>query len=184
MDGTALDLFAGGAPQTWRWITWGALGLLLYTWVGYPLLLWLLERCLYRPITRGASRPTVSVLVIAHNEEATIVDKIHNLRALRWPEGKLDITVASDGSYDETCARTEALAGDADGVPVRLLAFPTRRGKPAILNDVVPTLTGEIVVLCHARQRLDEDCLERLLEPFEDPEVGGVSGDARDFRVG
>lgn len=50
--------------------------------------------------------PGLSVLVAAHNEEATIVECLHSVMAQRYPE--LEIVVIEDGSTDGTFDRLQA----------------------------------------------------------------------------
>jgi len=152
---------------------WGALGVLVYTWLGYPALLFVCERLMYAPVRKRDIQPRVSVLVVAHDEEAVIARKIENLLALDYPRERLEIVIASDGSHDNTTTIVQRYAEHG----VKLRAFPLRRGKPSVLNDVVPDLEGEIVVLVDARQRLEQDLLRKLLSNFGDPTVGGVSGE-------
>jgi cellulose synthase/poly-beta-1,6-N-acetylglucosamine synthase-like glycosyltransferase len=56
-------------------------------------------------------------------------------------------------------------------------AFGTRRGKPAVLNAVTPTVRGEIVLFADARQRFERGTLRALIANFADPHVGAVSGE-------
>ncbi len=153
-------------------VFWIAFGLLLYAWIGYPILLAVLERLLYRPVRAGRCEPAVSLLVVAHNEERVIARKIENLLGLDYPPDKLEIVVASDGSTDRTVELARRY-----GERVRVVVFPTRRGKASVLNEVVPTLRGGVVVLMDARQRLGADILRKLLPPFADPAVGAASGE-------
>lgn len=81
--------------------------------------------------------------------------------------------MGSDGSTDQTVAR----ARDYEARGVRVVGFETRRGKPSVLNDLVPSCRGDIVVFGDARQRFDRDALRALVAPFADPAVGAVSGE-------
>ncbi len=117
--------------------------------------------------------PLLSVLIVAHNEAATIGAKIMNCLELDYPRERLQLVIASDGSSDETAAIAGAFASEG----VRVVAFPGRRGKAAVLNDVLPRLDAEIVVLADARQQLDSNALRSLVRPFTDPNVGAVSGE-------
>src|SRR5207247_106988 len=92
--------------------------------------------------------PAVTVVVVAYNEEDRIEARLDNLLALDYPSERLDIVLASDGSIDATVDR----ASRYRDVGVRVWQFPTRRGKAAVLNDVVKSARGEIVVLADARQ--------------------------------
>jgi len=153
-------------------IFWLSLALLAYAHVGYPALIAARARLAPRPHRRGGE-PTVSTVIVAYNEAARIGARIENLRALDYPSDRLEIVVASDGSSDGTAER--ARAWEPDGVTV--VAFETRRGKPAVLNDVVPKLRGEIVVMADARQTFDTRALRALVAPFADTAVGAVSGE-------
>ena len=154
-------------------IFWIAFLLLAYIHVGYPAAAWLRARVRPRPHLGGPGEPAVTVVVVAHNEAARIATRIENLLALDYPQQRLEIVIASDGSTDATVERAEQYR-DA-GVVVR--AFRDRRGKAAVLNEVVPTARGEIVVLADARQRFDVGALRALVADFADASVGAVSGE-------
>jgi cellulose synthase/poly-beta-1,6-N-acetylglucosamine synthase-like glycosyltransferase len=152
---------------------WGAFALLLYVYLGYPAIAWL-RRCVSpRPISRSPLEPYVSVVVVAHNEAHRIGRRIENLLSADYPHQRLSIIIGSDGSTDETveCARRYRNRG----VVVR--EFGQRRGKAAVLNDLVACATGDIVVFADARQRFEEGAVRELVAGFADAEVGAVSGE-------
>ena len=150
-----------------------ALALLVYTYVGYPSLIWALARSFPRAVHRRAYEPRVAVIIVAHNEAARIVRKLDSCIALDYPKENLRILVASDGSDDETNERVTVYADRG----VTLLAFPVRRGKAACLNDAVAGCDDEIVVFTDVRQRLDAYAIRFLAENFADPSVGAASGE-------
>jgi cellulose synthase/poly-beta-1,6-N-acetylglucosamine synthase-like glycosyltransferase len=59
---------------------------------------------------------------------------------------------------------------------VRLLDFPERRGKAAVLNRSISTLSGEVVLLSDANTLIAPDAVKKLLRWFERPEVSCVCG--------
>jgi len=150
-----------------------ALAILAYAYFGYPLLIWLVARIRPQAVRRAACEPRVAVVIVAHNEVARIGLKLDTCLALDYPEDRLRIVVASDGSDDGT----NAIVAEYASRGVRLLAFPVRRGKAACLNDAIASCTEEIVVLTDARQRLDAQAVRRLVENFADPAVGAASGE-------
>lgn len=150
-----------------------ALAVLIYTYAGYPALIWLLARSFPHPVHRGAYQPCVAVIIVAWNEAACIRRKLESCVALDFPKEKLRILVASDGSDDGT---NEIVTAYADR-GVTLLAFPVRRGKAACLNDAMASCDEEIVVLTDARQRFDAHAVRYLVENFADPAVAAVSGE-------
>jgi cellulose synthase/poly-beta-1,6-N-acetylglucosamine synthase-like glycosyltransferase len=154
-------------------------GLFVYVYLGYPAVIALLARVRRRRVLPGGRVPRpvsampLTVLIVAHNEVQRIAARLENLLALEYAQDRLEILVADDGSTDGTAelARTYEPRG------VTVTAFAMRRGKPAVLNDVVPKARGEIVLLADARQQFDARALRALAAPFEDARVGAVSGE-------
>src|SRR5580704_15468694 len=98
-------------------VFWVAVGLLVYTQVGYALLLALLSRLRPRaqPAAVGWSGelPQVTAIVAAYNEQQVIAARIANLRALDYPAERLEVIIACDGSTDSTAAQARAAGADA-----------------------------------------------------------------------
>ena len=149
------------------------LALTVYTYFGYPALLAVWARWRPRPVRKGEIVPSVTVLVVAHNEAASLAAKIPNLLGLDYPKENLEIIIASDGSDDDTAQ----VVGKYEEQRVRFLEFSERRGKPAVLNEAVPQCSGEIVILADARQMFDRGAARALAANFNDPQVGCVSGE-------
>jgi poly-beta-1,6-N-acetyl-D-glucosamine synthase len=154
---------------------WFSACMLLYVFVGYPLLIWVWARSRGRDRTRSSNYflPSVSILIVARNEQSTIRAKLENLLAVDYPRDKYDIVVVSDGSQDDT----EAIVRSFDSRGIRLVAGLTHRGKPASLNESIPGLSGDIVILMDARQTVEPDCVRALVKNFSDPHVGAVSAE-------
>jgi biofilm PGA synthesis N-glycosyltransferase PgaC len=151
---------------------WISIAALLYTYIGYPVAIWLLARIRRPGILKQTIRPRVSVVVPCHNEEATILARIDNLLETRYPESQLEIIVVSDGSTDRTVERVRAHSSSR----VRALAYGERRGKAAALNLGVSNASGEIILFADARQSFAPDAIEELVANFADRRVGAVSG--------
>jgi cellulose synthase/poly-beta-1,6-N-acetylglucosamine synthase-like glycosyltransferase len=150
-----------------------AVALLIYVYMGYPAVVWLRRRFFARPVARAPIEPHVTVVVVAHDEGHRIGRRIENLLSSDYPRERLAILVGSDGSTDDTVSRARRYADQ--GVVVR--EFGQRRGKPAVLNDLVASAEGEIVVFADARQRFERGAIRALVANFADPEVGAVSGE-------
>jgi cellulose synthase/poly-beta-1,6-N-acetylglucosamine synthase-like glycosyltransferase len=154
-------------------VFWASVALILYTHVGYPLLLWLLTRVRRPDPKRRDSAigelPRVSLIVAAHDEEKVIADKVSNALELDYPRGRLELIVASDGSADRTVELARAAGADA------VLELP-RGGKIRSQDAGVDAASGEILVFSDANTRLEPGALRRLLEAFEDPRVGYACG--------
>lgn len=144
-----------------------------YIYVGFPLLMSWCARRWPRFITRTSEPRSLSIVIVAHNEAKTLPRKIASLLSCAKSEWIQEILIGSDGSTDETVSVVRSQPDPR----VQVVDFAARRGKPAVLNDLVPRCTGEFVLLADSRQDFDVDCLERLLENFADPQVGVVSGE-------
>ena len=151
---------------------WASLALLVYVHFGYPLLLVILGRLLPRPPRAAEVAPSVDLLIGAYNEEAVIRQKLENSLALDYPPDRLRVTVASDASTDGT----DDIVREFEARGVFLKTAPRRRGKAANFREIVPTLTGEIVLFSDAGSLYQPDTLKRLVRHFADPEVGLVGG--------
>ena len=84
-----------------RIIFWLSLAGILYTYAGYPALMWVLARLRPRPWTAGPITPSVSVVLAVHNGAALLPRKIERLLGLDYPNIK-EIIIVSDGSTDGT----------------------------------------------------------------------------------
>jgi cellulose synthase/poly-beta-1,6-N-acetylglucosamine synthase-like glycosyltransferase len=149
-----------------------------YAYAGYPALLWLAvalggRRPAPPAAFDPAAAPPVAVLVPAHNEEAVLRGRLENLLALRYPPGRLAIIVGSDASTDTTAAVARSL-GDPR---IRVVDAARRRGKTALLNDLLELVTADLVVFTDANARFDPDALRHLVAPFARPQVGCVVGE-------
>jgi biofilm PGA synthesis N-glycosyltransferase PgaC len=154
-------------------VFWASLALLVYVYAGYPLVAALRARLRPKPRLRAPIEPTVSIVVMAHNEAERIGSRIENLLALDYPRDKVEIVIGSDGSTDDTVER--ALQYAQYGVTVH--AFNQHRGKPATINAVVPMVHGDIVVFADARQRFEPQTIRELVANFADRQVGAASGE-------
>jgi cellulose synthase/poly-beta-1,6-N-acetylglucosamine synthase-like glycosyltransferase len=164
-------------------VFWLSAGALLYTHLGYPLLLWALTRGRFHPLgsyrgQKGGNDageggvPTVSLIVPAYDEEKVIAAKVANALALDYPRERLQVIVASDGSGDATAERARAAGADL------VLELPPG-GKIAALNAAAERASGEVLAFSDANSSWAPDALRELIAPFADPKVGYVCGQVR-----
>jgi cellulose synthase/poly-beta-1,6-N-acetylglucosamine synthase-like glycosyltransferase len=154
---------------------WLSVFLVLYVYVGYPLLVaaWgkLAQPTAVRrlPFPQGAW-PSISIVIAARNEAHRLGERVRNLLDQRYP-GECEIIVVSDGSTDDPAAALAPFRTD-----VRLIELPPG-GKPLALNAGVAAARGDVLVFADARQAFAPGALTRLVENFRDPSVGGATGE-------
>ena len=156
---------------------WASVALLLYTHLGYPLVLWALARARSDRGRRGVpppdeELPRVSLIVAAHDEEGVIDRKVRDALALDYPRDRLEIIVASDGSTDGTVQAADAAGAD------QVLDLP-RGGKVAALNAAVEQSSGEVLAFSDANSFWRPNALRLLVARLRDPDVGYVCGQVR-----
>ncbi len=151
---------------------WLALGTILYTYFGYPLLIWAISRLRPKSVTYTHQTPSVTLLIAAYNEEFVIEGKIKNSLSIDYPKEKFQILITTDGSTDHTPEVVEKYANTG----VELLHQPERRGKMAAINRAMAKVRGEIIIFSDANNYYQPDTIKNIIAPFSDLEVGAVSG--------
>lgn len=158
-------------------VFWISLGLLAWTYVGYPLALFVLARLRPRHVAAAPIEPAVAIVIVAHDEAPRLRDKLASCLAQDYPAHRLRIVVASDGSTDGTAALVASMNAALPQPRITLLDFPQQRGKAACLNDAVAACSEEVIVFNDARQRLNPQAVRCLVENLADPGVGAASGE-------
>ncbi|MER6688668.1 bifunctional polysaccharide deacetylase/glycosyltransferase family 2 protein [Streptomyces minutiscleroticus] len=118
------------------------------------------------PVTRP-----VSVIVPAYNEKECIANTLGSLARSTHP---IEIIVVDDGSTDGTAEIAESL-----GLPNVRVVRQENAGKPAALNNGVRHAGHDIVVMMDGDTVFEPDTVRHLVQPFADPEVGAVAGNAK-----
>ena len=161
---------------------WFLFFVVFYTYIGYGILLWLLNR-LKSVFSKSAERqyaagfePEVALIIAAYNEEDYIEDKIKNTLALDYPEQKLSVYFITDGSNDRTPDIIQKYPR------FTLLHEPARRGKAAAMNRAINYIREPFVVFCDANTVLNTACIKELVKFYADPRVGAVAGEKKIYQ--
>jgi glycosyltransferase involved in cell wall biosynthesis len=107
----------------------------------------------------GGDALTVSFIVPAYNEAATIGDVLERVTALPF---ETQVVVVDDGSTDETARILEAWRERVD-----VVRHERNRGKGAAIRSALPRLRGEITVIQDADAEYDPVDVPALIEPIE-----------------
>jgi poly-beta-1,6-N-acetyl-D-glucosamine synthase len=156
---------------------WLSCGVVLYVYVGYPLLLHAWGRLRAKSLAVNGPAdppPAVSIVIAARNEAGRITGRVANLDALDYPADRIEIVVVSDGSTDETAVALAQLAADDNRiVPIEVPVG----GKALALNAGIARASNDVIVFADMRQGFAPDALRALVAPFRDPRVGAVTGE-------
>lgn len=172
-----------------EWVVAASLGLVLYSYALYPMVLTLVAMVVQvrRDARYVASKqdrripaqarmlPAVAVIISAYNEQVHLRQRIDNLLGLNYPPELLRCYIGSDGSSDATAS---ILAECADR-RIQACVYDVNRGKASVLNDLVAQASAPILVFSDANTFFHPDAITVLVKHFDQPDVGGVSGELR-----
>ena len=158
-------------------IFWFAASMVMYVYVLYPIGVSMLARMRTRHVQSSvplASPMSFSVVLAVHDEATRIRDRLDELLALIAATGQpAELIVVADGCTDGTAALARSHPSDR----VRVLELTENAGKAQALSRGCAAAQGDVLVFADARQRWAADALQRLLQNFQRPEVGAVSGE-------
>ena len=159
---------------------WVGLFIIFYAYIGYGIVLYFLVRIkrLFKgskPAGQNPFEPEVTLMIAAYNEKDFVAQKVENTRSLDYPKDKLRQVWITDGSDDGT---PELLKTYGD---IEVYHQPERRGKIAAMNRGVKLVKSPILVFSDANTILGRQSIREIVNLFENPKVGCVSGEKRIF---
>lgn len=153
-------------------VFWLSMFGILYTYAGYPAIVWMLARLRPRPWTSSPITPSVSIVLAVHNGAALLSRKIEHLLNLDYSAIK-EIIVVSDGSTDGTA---ELLARHRDPRLTSVI-LKEHSGKAVAVNAGLAQATGDVVLFVDIRPEIAPGAIQQLVGNFADPTVGCAAGE-------
>lgn len=146
--------------------------------IGYPISLKLISKLIKKSNIKidTSLRPSVSIIVPAHNEETIIKKKLENLIGLNYPRELLEIIVSSDNSTDKTNEIVESFIREHTDFDINLYIVTERKGKTNAQNEAVKTAKGEILVFSDANAMLQKDAIIHLVSSLTQEDIIYVTG--------
>ncbi len=158
---------------------WLCLLLVIYTYVGYGIILRLLvdlkrsRENQREVIDYQEFCPETTIVIAAYNEADFIEEKIQNTLQLDYPSDKLQVVIVTDGSTDATPAIVRQYS------EVKLLHQPERRGKIAAVHRTMKEVNTPIVIFTDANTYLNPKAISNIVRHYRNPQIGGVAGEKR-----
>ena len=112
-----------------RALFWVALTAIVYTYIGYPAIMFLLARFFPRPWKREDLRASVSIIMAVHNGAQRIHEQVDHLLSLE-PDHVREVIIVSDGSNDGTAETLSQMQRPR----LRIVLLSEQVGKAAALN--------------------------------------------------
>ncbi|HEY3370037.1 MAG TPA: glycosyltransferase family 2 protein [Prolixibacteraceae bacterium] len=159
---------------------WILFGVVVYTFAGYAILLWVIlffknrfwvKKA--RVLTDYPSLPEVCLFVTAYNESDYVEAKVQNMLSLHYPSDRIQYLWITDGSDD--------------GTPEKLSQYPQmevhhlgeRNGKIHAMNRGMQFVKAPIVIFSDSNTILSQEAISIIVETFRDPKVGCIAGEKR-----
>jgi cellulose synthase/poly-beta-1,6-N-acetylglucosamine synthase-like glycosyltransferase len=155
-----------------RLVFWLSLVGILYTYIGYPVLIWLLARLFPRHWISRPITPSVSIVLAVHNGASLLPGKIAHLLSLDYPNIP-EIILVSDGSTDGS---NELLAQQSDP-RILTIILDEHSGKAVAVNAGVELATSDVILFVDIRPEIAPGSIQELVSNFADPKVGCVAGE-------
>jgi len=164
----------------WEILFWVPVILILHSYLFYPLIISILARNkkdnseFFDP---SDNLPFISIIMSVYNEEDLISEKLRSIFHTSYPDEKMELLVGSDASSDQTNEKLHIYANDQTGL--RVFQFDSRRGKPAVINELRDEAMGEILILTDANVMFEKDTLFELVKNFKNRKIGLVGANIR-----
>lgn len=145
--------------------------------IGYPLFIILLGKIIKRKNKKDYSyNPTVTLMIVAHNEEKVIEEKLKNAVSMNYSIDKYSIIVTSDNSDDKTNEIVEKFIEKNKKYDISLYTVKKRQGKTNAQNEAAKLVKSEILVMTDANSILEKNAIKELVSSFTDENIAYVTG--------
>ncbi len=159
---------------------WIAAFVVFWAMIGYPLSLVALNKVFRKTNKKDYSyEPTVTIMVVAHNEEKVIAEKLKNLLDTDYPKEKLSFLIASDFSTDGTNEIVEEFIASHPERNIRIHKSVNHYGKTNAQNETQELCDTEILVMTDANAMFEPNAVRELVSYFTDSNIAYVSGQLR-----
>ncbi len=161
-------------------VFWILFSIVVYTFLGYALLLAVLLflKNIVSKRKKSSDEPSISyprvcLFVTAFNERNYVDEKVKNLLQLKYPADKIQFLWITDGSDD--------------GTPDLVRKYPQmevhhlqeRKGKIHAMNRGMQFVDAPLVIFSDTNTILCEEAIRIMVKTFEDEQVGCIAGEKR-----
>lgn len=162
---------------------WLLFALVMYTYLGYGLLLWGIVRVRralgigQRVLPPMGEPANVTLVVPAYNEIDCLPAKLQNCLDQDYPAHRLHLLFVVEGSTDGSAEWLEAQRANVPNLTI--LSGIDRLGKIVAMNKAMKLVKTPLVIFTDANTHLNPEAVSRLVRMFDLPNVGAVTGEKR-----
>ncbi|RIH64086.1 glycosyltransferase family 2 protein [Mariniphaga sediminis] len=157
---------------------WIFLFILVYTYFGYPFILFLITgiKKFFRMDKKDVVteyEPEVCLFVTAYNEKDFIRGKVENSFQLDYPKEKVQYIWVTDGSDDGTPDLLQKYEH------LEVFHEAARKGKMHAMNRGIQFVKAPVVIFSDTNTFLNKKAIREIVACFSDPRIGCVAGEKR-----
>lgn len=158
-------------------IFWIAGFCIVWSMVGYSISLKLLNKLGFaKKADKTTNKPSVTVMIVAHNEETVIQSKLENVINNDYPKGKIKYIVASDNSNDQTNPIVERFIAEHPELSITLYTAKEHKGKTNAQNEAQKIVDTELLVMTDANSMFEKNAISELVSSFTTNDIAYVCG--------
>lgn len=152
--------------------------IIIWAMIGYSLSLKVIGKIYKRRKLKKdySFHPTITVMVVAHNEEKVIREKLENIIQLNYPADKIEFLIASDNSTDMTNQYVKEFIKKYDNIKIRLYEVKKRQGKTNAQNEAQKVVKTEFLVMTDANSIIEKNSIKELMAAFTSKNIAYVTG--------
>ena len=125
---------------------------------------------------RNEYKYTVTVMIVAHNEEDVIYNKLLNVIDNDYPKNKIKYLVASDNSTDQTNTIVKNFINDRLDLNIKLYTSQEHKGKTNAQNEAQKLVDTEILIMTDANSIFEKNAISELVSSFTEDDIKYVCG--------
>lgn len=157
-------------------IFWIAGFCIFWSMIGYNYSLKILSKVVKRKPIKTCNKPSVTVMIVAHNEETVIQKKLFNVINNDYPRDKIKYLVASDNSTDRTNSIVKNFIAEHPNLDITLYTSKEHKGKTNAQNEAQKLVNTEYLVMTDANSMFKENSISELISSFSSKDIAYVCG--------
>ena len=156
---------------------WISVFIIFWANIGYPLSMLIIGRFVHKENKKNNNyKPSVTLMIVAHNEEKVIRSKLENAIKLDYPKEKFKILVSSDNSTDKTNDIVEEFIKINKDRDITLYQTKERKGKTNAQNEAARLVETEVLVMTDANSIIEKESIKEIVSSFSDDDIVYVTG--------
>ncbi len=157
---------------------WVSAFIIVWAMFGYKYSLKILGKIfvMRKPEKSYEFKPHVTILIVAHNEEKVILEKLNNAIMNDYPKDRIEYIVVSDASTDRTHEIVDGFISEHPETNIRMIIAQSHEGKTNAQNEAQKFATGEILVMSDANSMFEKNAISELVASFYSDEIAYVCG--------